>query len=135
MKFNAVSAIESAAVDLFAKQRLASIPEYFSAGYTLHLTAGTLKGHAHISQFLAGIHQAFPKLTIAVEILLQQDDRIAWQRTLKGVQQNALEGFPATGREVVWRDMVVTRFEVELIKEEWVVSDLVERVLRVRKKA
>ncbi len=134
MKSKRVSKLESASQDLFSKQKLVAISEYFAADYTVHLTDGILKGHAPVAQFFATLYRAFPKLTIEVDVLLERDDRVAWQRTLGGVQQNALQGFPGTGREVVWRDMVVSRFDGLMITEEWVVSDIVERVLRSRKK-
>lgn len=42
-------------------------------------------------------------------------------------------GFPATGRPIVWRDMLTTQFRDGLISEEWAVSDLAERLLLARK--
>ncbi len=42
---------------------------------------------------------------------------------------------PATGRRMVWRDMVTSRFRDGLIAEEWVISDLAERFLLARKRA
>ncbi|MBN2406043.1 MAG: ester cyclase [Coriobacteriia bacterium] len=42
-------------------------------------------------------------------------------------------GFPATGRRVVWRDMVTSRIEDGSIVEEWVVSDLAEQLPRACK--
>jgi predicted ester cyclase len=42
-------------------------------------------------------------------------------------------GFPATGRRVVWRDMIVSRFVDGVIAEDWVVTDLAERLLLARK--
>src|SRR5688572_4141752 len=104
-----VSRIESAAADLFAKQKVEAVPEYFLPDYTVHHTGGTLQGHAPILAFLDAVHRAFPQLQVQVEVLVEGDDRIAWRRRLQGVQHGALQGFPATGKEVVWHDLVVTR--------------------------
>ena len=38
-------------------------------------------------------------------------------------------GIPPTGQEVEWRDMHVTRFDGEMIAEEWVVSGLAGQLL------
>lgn len=38
-----------------------------------------------------------------------------------------------SGKELVWRDMVVCHFERELIADERVVTDLAERLLLARK--
>jgi predicted ester cyclase len=127
--------IEAAAQDLFANGRLDAIPRVFSPNYTVHLTTGDVHGYAPILGFFETIHGAFPALGVQTEILMERGEQVCWQRTLRGVQRKALHGFPALNREVVWRDMVVSRFENELIVEEWVVSDLVERVLLARKKA
>lgn len=59
--------------------------------------------------------------------------RVAWQRTLRGTHRDTFQGFPPTGREIVWRDMFTSRFHNGLIAEEWVVTDLAERLLRARK--
>ena len=57
----------------------------------------------------------------------------SWQRTHRGTHKGDFRGFPATGRRIVWRDMIVTRFRGGLIAEEWAISDLAERLLRARK--
>jgi hypothetical protein len=44
-------------------------------------------------------------------------------------------GFPATGRPIVWRDMVTSRFQDGRIAEDWVLTDLAERLLLARKRA
>lgn len=80
------------------------------------------------------LRQGFPDLAIEVEILLKAKDRVAWQRRLQGTQRGSFRGFPATGRRVSWRDMVVSRFEGGRIAEDWVSTDVVERLLRSRKR-
>ena len=77
--------------------------------------------------------RAFADLEVEVEILVESDDRVAWQRVVRGTHRGAFRGFPATDRRLVWRDMVTSRFENGLIAEEWVLSDLAERLLLARK--
>ena len=81
------------------------------------------------------IRKAFPDLRVDVEILLEGVDRVAWQRTMRGVQQGAFKGFPACNRQVVWREMLVSRVENGLIIEEWLSTDLAEQLLESRKKS
>jgi predicted ester cyclase len=69
-----------------------------------------------------------------VEILVEGVNRVAWQRTLQGTHQTAFKGFPGSERNIVWRDMVTSQFRDGLIVEEWVVTDLAERLLLSRKK-
>ncbi|WP_162026491.1 MULTISPECIES: ester cyclase [unclassified Lentimonas] len=64
---------------------------------------------------------------------MEGEDRIAWQRTVRGIQNAALLGFPATKRPIIWRDMVTSRFQDGLFAEDWVITDLAERLLLARK--
>ena len=50
------------------------------------------------------------------------------------MQQGAYAGFPASGRVIVWRDMVTSVFRDGRIAEEWVISDLAEQLLGSRKR-
>lgn len=76
----------------------------------------------------------FPDLQVEVEILVEGTDRVAWQRTLRGTHQDCFKGFPATGRPIVRRDMVTSRFRDGLIAEDWLNTDLAERLLLARKR-
>jgi hypothetical protein len=58
---------------------------------------------------------------------------VAWQRTHRAVHAGALLGFPATGGELVWRDVINSRFEAGRIAEAWGITDLVERLILARK--
>jgi len=78
--------------------------------------------------------RAFHDLTVEVDILVEASDRVAWQRTIRATHAGDYAGFPATGLTVVWRDMVISRFEDGLVVEDWVISDLAEQLLRARKR-
>lgn len=128
------SKIERASGTLFVGRKLDEIPEFFASDYRVQSTEGEVDGgHDLVRRFLSALFRAFPELSIKVEIIAEEGDRVTWLRTLRGVQQGAVQGFPAGGKEIVWRDMVATRFHNGLIAEEWIVSDLVERLLRSRK--
>lgn len=51
----------------------------------------------------------------------------------RGHPARQFHGFPASGREIVWRDMVTSRFRDDLIAEDWAISDLAERLLGAKK--
>ncbi len=126
--------IAAANSELIVNGDLAAIGEFFTKCYVAHLTGRGLKGHAGIRRFLASLRRAFPKLQVEVEILAVEKTRVAWQRTLRGTHREEYGGFPPTGRRVVWRDMLTSRFEDGLIAEEWAISDLAEQLLRARKR-
>ena len=111
-----------------------AIAEFFAPDYVAHVTDRDMNGgHDFLRKFLSMLHSAFPDLEVDVEILLEGEDRVAWQRTLKGTHEGAFMGFPASGRRLVWRDMVTSRFRDGLIAEDWSISDLAERLLLARK--
>ena len=78
--------------------------------------------------------RAFSELQVEVEVLVKAKDRVAWQRTVRATHKGNFKGFPATGRPIVWRDMVTSRFRDGLIAEDWVITDLAERLLLARKR-
>lgn len=110
------------------------ISQFFSADYTVHLTERKMTGGRKLVRTAAAKYaSAFSGLKLEVESLAEQPDRVAWLRVFRGTLTGAFYGFPASGREIVWRDMVTSRLADGLIVEEWVVSDLAERLLVSRK--
>jgi steroid delta-isomerase-like uncharacterized protein len=128
------SKIEAANSALIANGNLDAIGEFFAADYVAHLTDQDMTGgQGAIRQVLDMYRRAFPDLQVEVEILVEAKDRVAWQRTLRATHKGDFKGFPATGRPIVWRDMVTSRFRDGLIAEDWVITDLAERLLLARK--
>jgi steroid delta-isomerase-like uncharacterized protein len=128
------SKIEAANRALLVEGKWDAVDEFFTADYVAHGTDQKIEGRGAIRKFVRELQQGFPDLAVDVEILLKTKDRVAWQRRLKGSHRGSFRGFPATGRRVVWRDMVVSRFRDGLIAEDWVSTDIVERLLRSRKR-
>ena len=130
-----VSTIEAANLALMTQGKLDAIAQFFTEDYIAHLTEQDMTGgHAAIRKIIEMYRRAFPDLKVQVEILVANKDRIAWQRTMRGTHEGSFKGFPATGRTIVWRDMVTSRFEGGLIAEEWVVTDLAEQLLLAKKR-
>ena len=135
MGLSLASKIKAANSALIADGNLETVGEFFTPDYVAHLTDQDMTGgHDWIRRFLDKLQRAFPDLQIEVEILLEGKDRVAWQRTLRGTHQGDFMGFPACGRQIVWRDMVTSRFRDGLIAEDWVITDLAERLLLARKR-
>ena len=121
--------IQEANEELLNKGNVDMAPEFFAATYVAHLTGRELRGGPEVIQgFVTDLRTAFPDLRVEVEVLFAEGDRVAWQRTHRGTHQGDFMGVPASGRSIVWRAIVVTRFEAGKIAEEWAVSDLGERL-------
>ena len=119
--------------ELLEQGNAAAAAEYFVPGYVVHLTGQDLRGLQFVQGFVEQVRKAFHDLRVEVEVLASAGDRLAWQRTLRATHKTAFRGFPATGRKIVWRDMIVSRFEDGKIAEEWAVSDLAEHLLAARR--
>src|SRR5262245_21040478 len=133
MSRSLASKIEAANSALIANGDLGAIGEFFAPDYVAHLTDQDMTGgHDAIRRFLGMYRRAFPDIQVEVEILVKAKDRVAWQRTLRATHKGNFKGFPATGRPIVWRDMVTSRFRDGLIAEDWVMTDLPERLLLAR---
>ncbi len=128
------SRIIAANATLIVGGELDAIGEYFGPSYVAHITDQVATGgHALVRRLVESYRKAFPDVQVEVEILVEAGDRVAWQRTLRATHSGAFLGFPATGRSIVWRDMVVSRLEDGLMVEDWVITDLAEQLLRARK--
>jgi predicted ester cyclase len=132
MSLSLASRIKAANAALITDGKLEEIGVFFTQDHVAHGTERGMKGHGGIRRFLKSLRRAFPQVQVDVEILLEGKTRVAWQRTLRGTHQGGFKGFAATGRRVVWRDMVTSRFRGGLIAEDWVITDLAERLLRHR---
>ena len=110
-----------------------SVGDFFAPSYVAHGTGRSgLRGHAGIRRWVGKLHRAFRDLRLEVEILAEGKGRVAWQRKLRGTLVGAFQGFPPSGRRLLWRDMVTSRFHRGLIAEDWVITDLAEQLLRAR---
>ena len=134
MRHSLAAIIHAANTVVLAERNPERIADFFTSEYVAHLTDGDLEGgHATVRRVLDMLWNAFPDLEVEVEVLVEGEDRVAWQRTLRGIQEGSYRGFPASGREVVWRDMATSRFQDGLIAEDWIITDLAERLLLARK--
>lgn len=127
--------IKAANSALITDGNLDAVTEFFAPDYVAHLTDQDMRGgHDAIRKVLKVYRHAFPDTVAQVEILVVGKDRVAWQRTLRATHQANFKGFPATGRPIVWRDMVTSRFRDGLVAEDWLITDLAEQLLLAKKR-
>ena len=129
------SKIHEANSALVVNGHLEAIGDYFTSDYVIHLTDHIMGGgHDVVRIFLGEYQRAFSDLEVEVEILVEGNDRVAWQRTLRATHEGDFKGFPATGRPIIWRDMVTSRFRDVRIAEDWVITDIAERLVLAKKR-
>jgi len=116
--------------ELIGKGNADVIEDTFSADYVAHAGGKKFEGHAFLKRFSRQLSAAITDIEIVdVQFFLQDDCSISWLRTLRGTNESNLQGIPASGKKITWREMVVTRFENDKIAEEWIVSELMGELL------
>ena len=111
--------------ELLGKGNYSVINEVFSEHYLAHVQGEVYCGHYFVIRFIEQLRLSIPDLCVKeIQFLTQKPDSIAWQRTLTGTHQCNIYGIPASGRNVEWREMIVTQFKEDKISEERIVSEL-----------
>jgi steroid delta-isomerase-like uncharacterized protein len=121
--------IQAANTVLLNRGEVDRVSEFFLPTYLNHGIDGDVIGPDHIVGFVGALREAFPDIQVEIEVLSTAGNRVTWLRTHRGTHQGDFMGIPASGREIVWRSIVVTRYEDGMIAEEWGVSDLGSRLL------
>ena len=111
-----VSKIKEANSTLIVDGDLDQVGDYFTQYYSVHLTDRVMKGgHSIVQSVIGALRQSFSDIQIDVDILLDSEDRVAWQRTLRAIHKGKFKNFPASGLQIIWRDIVISQFHDELI--------------------
>lgn len=106
------------------------VKEVFAPDYIVHAGGKDYKGFKIIREFIGQLRSAIPDLRVVeIQFLTQAGENITWQRTLSGTHKEDMMGISPTHKKVKWREMVVTRFDNEMIAEEWTVSELAGQLL------
>ena len=128
------SLIEAATSKVLVAGSVEAVETFFSQDYVVHVTDQDIHGGHELIRSIASMYRkAFSDLSVEVVVFLESDDTVAWQRTMRAKQTGAFKGFPSTGLPIVWQEMVITRVADSRIAEEWIVTDLAERLLHGRK--
>ena len=88
---------------------------------------GQVPGPAGYRMFFSGMRTAFPDLSVTPEIIVQDEDTIAFAYTLTGTHTGPLGKIPPTGKKVKIRGMQISKFKDGKMVERWGSSD--ERTL------
>ncbi|MCB9898126.1 MAG: ester cyclase [Planctomycetes bacterium] len=115
---------------LLVQGDLGAVDAFFTSDYVAHAGDKAHRGTAFVRRFVKQLRTAIPDLRVVdVEVLVQAGAKITWRRTLRGTHAAALSGLPPSGKKLTWTDLIVSRFEDGRIAEDWVASDLAEKML------
>lgn len=122
--------IKIAFSQLMVECKLDEVENLFTKGYIAHAGKKEYQGLDFIKKYIKQLHSAISGIKIVEIVFLNKSsDTITWQRTLSGINNKKMKGIPASGKRIVWTEMVVSRFEDVKISEEWIVSELMGELL------
>jgi ketosteroid isomerase-like protein len=97
MNRSLASTIRAANSTLLAGGDLDAVGEFFAPDFVAHLTDRDLTGGpGAVRGFLATLRRAFPDLQVEVEVLVEGEDRVAWQRKISETLLGEYNVFPYT---------------------------------------
>jgi steroid delta-isomerase-like uncharacterized protein len=78
---------------------------------------------AGLRGFYAALWAGFPDLTIRIDDLIAEADKVVWRITASGTHDGPFQGLPATGKSVTFGAHYTFRFERGKIVERWSTLD------------
>jgi hypothetical protein len=91
------------------------------SGTPMPIEAAGLEGVKHV---FATLHQAFPDLHISIEDMIAEQDKVVTRERITGTHRGSYMGLPATGKQVAYNEITVSRFADGRIVEAWAVVDI-----------
>ncbi len=97
--------------------------EFHAESVQAHGLATTALDKAGMRQFYSALWAGFPDLTIRVDELVGEGDKVVWRITASGTHDGSFQGVPATGRSVKFGAHYTFRFDQGKIVERWSTID------------
>ena len=88
-----------------------------------HGLAPTALDKAGMKAFYTALWGGFPDLTIAIDELVGEGDKVVWRITASGTHKGTFQGVPATGNSVKFGAHYTFRLEHGKIVERWSTLD------------
>jgi steroid delta-isomerase-like uncharacterized protein len=100
------------------------IEEFYAPDMVWHEPDRDLRGYEQAKQYVGTYLQAFPDISVTVEDVLADGDKVVSRYTIRGTHQGETEEFgPPTGRQIELGGITIHRFEGGKIVEEWEAYD------------
>jgi steroid delta-isomerase-like uncharacterized protein len=86
---------------------------------------------AGLKNFYTALWGAFPDLTIEIDELVGEGDKVVWRITASGTHNGTFQGVPATGKAVKFGAHYTFRFEHGKIVERWSTLDRLSLLVQI----
>ena len=96
-----------------------------------HGLGPTALDKAGMKGFYTALWGGFPDLTIHIDELVGEGDKVVWRITASGTHQGTFQGVPATGKSVKFGAHYTFRFENGKIVERWSTIDRLSVLVQI----
>lgn len=112
--------LESYIREVWDKANLDAIEVYLDPSFQRHVSSSLppIDRDGQITR-LTGFRAAFPDITITVEDVVAEGDRVAFRSTMRGTHLGEFLGIPATGKKVAVGLVDIVRIEDGRFREQW----------------
>lgn len=93
------------------KGDLAVADEILASNYVYHFPTHDIEGPEGFKEFINMMRGAFPDLHVTIEDLIAEGDTVAACFTMRGTFKGELMGMAPTGKNIVFPEVVIIRFE------------------------
>lgn len=97
--------------------------------YVLHPEG--VRGASGLAEMVSGYRAGISDLHVDVEHQFTSGDYVATRTTVRGTHDGELLGTPATGRDVAFSMLTISRCENGRIAEEWEIADMLSLLQQI----
>jgi steroid delta-isomerase-like uncharacterized protein len=94
-----------------------------TADYVIH--PEEVRGAEGLAEMVQGYRTAFADLSVTIDHQFTEGDYVATRSTIRGRHEGDLMGVPATGRDVEFTSLTISRCRDGKLAEEWELVDTV----------
>ena len=106
-----------------ARGNFSALDSIVSPDYVLHPEG--VRGSKGLAEMVQGYRDALAGLSVTIEHQFTEGDYVATRTTIRGRHDGELMGAPATGRDVEFSGLTISRCRDGKIEEEWELADTV----------
>jgi steroid delta-isomerase-like uncharacterized protein len=92
-----------------------------TADYVIH--PEEVRGAEGLAEMVQGYRTAFADLSVTIDHQFTEGDYVATRSTIRGRHEGDLMGVPATGRDVEFTSLTISRCREGKLAEEWELVD------------
>lgn len=117
------TAIRRIVDEMWNRRNLALIPELYDPSYVFHASEQDIKGRDGLKQTVTMALNAFPDLTMTLDDIVAEGDKVAWRYTVTGTHKGLYLGIAPTGKKMKSSTTIISRCVNGKEAEAWPASD------------